>query len=152
MICVQSLTFLKEKISGIGYFGIFKGLCITCTFRTFCQLYWNHQDNSFLNKKCYLRVVYKMAFFLYILKKIHICFRKIGRMSQAVQEKRLLITYSICTVLGAVASITTGIAWGHWKLTLDQCVNGKNCSCILYGQYTPSKFLGNKSDRRCRSL
>ncbi|KAJ3629340.1 hypothetical protein MTP99_013736 [Tenebrio molitor] len=66
-------------------------------------------------------------------------------MSQAVQEKRLLITYSICTVLGAVASITTGIAWGHWKLTLDQCVNGKNCSCILYGQYTPSKFLGGNN-------
>ncbi|KAJ3660324.1 hypothetical protein Zmor_004776 [Zophobas morio] len=66
-------------------------------------------------------------------------------MSQVLSEKRLLMTYCVCTVLGAVASITTGIAWGHWKLTLDQCVNGKNCSCILYGQYTPSKFLGGST-------
>ncbi|XP_044268992.1 uncharacterized protein LOC123014140 [Tribolium madens] len=66
-------------------------------------------------------------------------------MSQVLAEKKLLVTYSLCTVLGAVASITTGIAWGHWKLTLDQCVNGKNCSCILYGQHTPSKFLGGSA-------
>lgn len=85
-ICLQCLVFrrskrndlcsivniFKGKISGIGYFGIFEGLCITCTFRTFCQLYWNHQDNSFLNKKCYLRVVYKMAFFFCIFSKKYI--------------------------------------------------------------------------------
>lgn len=69
-------------------------------------------------------------------------------MSQVIAEKRLLISYSLCAVLGAVASITTGIAWGHWKLTLDQCVNGKNCSCILYGQHTPSKFLGKTENSK----
>ncbi|RZB58836.1 uncharacterized protein BDFB_007602 [Asbolus verrucosus] len=66
-------------------------------------------------------------------------------MGQAITEKRLTITYVLCTIAGATASITTGIAWGHWKPTLDQCVNGKNCSCILYGQHTPSKFLGGNA-------
>lgn len=56
-------------------------------------------------------------------------------------EKRLTITYTLCVVFGAIASITTGIAWGHWYKTLDQCV-GRNCSCILYGKHTPSHFLG----------
>lgn len=62
-------------------------------------------------------------------------------MSQKIAESRLTIAYAMCVVFGATASITTGVAWGHWKETLDQCV-GRNCSCILYGVHTPNYFLG----------
>ncbi|KAF5280986.1 hypothetical protein FQA39_LY05191 [Lamprigera yunnana] len=62
-------------------------------------------------------------------------------MEQGVAEKVLSIFYSIIVGLGAIASITSGIAWGHWKQTLDQCI-GRNCSCILYSYYTPTIFLG----------
>lgn len=62
-------------------------------------------------------------------------------MDQGRAEKRLAVTYVLVTALGAIASITPGIAWGHWKQTLDQCI-GRNCSCILYGQHTLTVFLG----------
>ncbi|CAG9768192.1 unnamed protein product [Ceutorhynchus assimilis] len=62
-------------------------------------------------------------------------------MDQLGIEKRLTLSYVLCIVMGGTASITTGIAWGHWYKTLDQCV-GRNCSCILYGRNTLSHFLG----------
>lgn len=61
---------------------------------------------------------------------------------QGSVEKKLALTYILCTAAGAIASITSGIAWGHWKQTLDQCV-GRNCTCILYGEHTYNIFLGN---------
>ncbi|XP_066149307.1 uncharacterized protein [Euwallacea fornicatus] len=62
-------------------------------------------------------------------------------MDQLGIEKRLTLSYLLCVTMGATASITTGIAWGHWYRTLDQCVF-KNCSCIIYGKNTQSHFLG----------
>lgn len=62
-------------------------------------------------------------------------------MDQLGIEKRLSLSYLFCIALGSVASITTGVAWGHWYRTLDQCV-GRNCSCILYGKNTITHFLG----------
>lgn len=62
-------------------------------------------------------------------------------MDQLGIEKRLSLSYLICIALGATASITTGVAWGHWYRTLDQCV-GRNCSCIIYGKNTLNRFLG----------
>ncbi|KRT83822.1 hypothetical protein AMK59_3885 [Oryctes borbonicus] len=64
---------------------------------------------------------------------------------QRLVEKRLSIAYSLCVILGATAAITIGVAWGHWKETLDHCGNlggRRNCSCILYGQNTLTYFQG----------
>ncbi|XP_018575823.1 uncharacterized protein LOC108914490 [Anoplophora glabripennis] len=63
-------------------------------------------------------------------------------MDQLSAEKRLTITYIFCIAVGAITSITTGIAWGHWYRTLDQCVGDRNCSCIIYGEHTATVFLG----------
>ncbi|KAJ8971275.1 hypothetical protein NQ317_001177 [Molorchus minor] len=63
-------------------------------------------------------------------------------MDQLSSEKRLTCTYLLCLVVGAVTSITTGIAWGHWYKTLDQCID-RNCSCIIYGHHTATVFLGS---------
>lgn len=63
-------------------------------------------------------------------------------MDQGVIEKRLTVTYFLCIVAGAVSSITPGIAWSHWKDTLNQCAYDRNCSCILYGQHTITTFVG----------
>ncbi|KAF7273774.1 uncharacterized protein LOC143198770 [Rhynchophorus ferrugineus] len=57
-------------------------------------------------------------------------------------EKRLAISYAFCTIMGIIASVSTGIVWSHWYRTLDKCGIGRNCSCILYGQNTLSTFLG----------
>ncbi|KAJ8963008.1 hypothetical protein NQ314_005626 [Rhamnusium bicolor] len=62
-------------------------------------------------------------------------------MDQLSAEKRLAVTYLFSIIVGAITSITTGIAWGHWYRTLDQCVD-RNCSCIIYGQHTATVFLG----------
>ena len=56
-------------------------------------------------------------------------------------ETQLSVAYTLCALFGGTASITSGIAWSHWKETLDTCVN-VNCSCILYGVNTPSVFRG----------
>ncbi|XP_050316225.1 uncharacterized protein LOC126750615 [Anthonomus grandis grandis] len=62
-------------------------------------------------------------------------------MDQLGVEKRLSLCYLVCVALGGITSISTGVAWGHWYRTLDQCV-GRNCSCIIYGKNTLSHFLG----------
>nr|CAI5855555.1 unnamed protein product [Callosobruchus analis] len=64
-------------------------------------------------------------------------------MDQLAAEKRLSLVYLFCAFAGATSSITTGIAWGHWYRTLDQCVD-RNCSCIIYGQHTYTVFLGGE--------
>ncbi|XP_023025451.2 uncharacterized protein [Leptinotarsa decemlineata] len=64
-------------------------------------------------------------------------------MDQLATEKLLSFAYLLCICMGATSSITTGIAWGHWYKTLDQCVN-RNCSCILYGKNTATIFLGGE--------
>lgn len=64
---------------------------------------------------------------------------------QRFVEKYLSIAYSLSAVLGATSAITAGIAWGHWKETLDYCgfLGGRtNCSCILYGRNTLTYFQG----------
>ncbi|KAJ8919901.1 hypothetical protein NQ315_006430 [Exocentrus adspersus] len=63
-------------------------------------------------------------------------------MDQLTAEKRLTLAYLFCIVAGTTTSVTTGIAWGHWYRTLDQCVGDRNCSCIIYGQHTATVFLG----------
>ncbi|KAG5899355.1 hypothetical protein JTB14_036844 [Gonioctena quinquepunctata] len=65
------------------------------------------------------------------------------KMDQLSAEKMLSLAYLLCVAMGATSSITTGIAWGHWYKTLDQCVN-RNCSCILYGKHTATVFLGGE--------
>lgn len=66
-------------------------------------------------------------------------------MDQGATEKRLTITYFLCIIVGAISSITPGIAWGHWKDTLNQCAYDRNCSCILYGEHTITTFVGKSS-------
>lgn len=63
-------------------------------------------------------------------------------MDRLTAEKRLTLTYIFCITVGAISSITTGIAWGHWYRTLDRCVGDRNCSCIIYGEHTATLFLG----------
>lgn len=65
-------------------------------------------------------------------------------MDQGKAEKALTISYALITFMGAITSITSGIAWGHWKETLDKCVRGKNCSCILYGTHSYSQYFQGK--------
>lgn len=67
-------------------------------------------------------------------------------MNQRQAENTLSVIYTLCTFFGATASITAGIAWSHWKDTLNQCgtnLDFRNCSCIFYGKHTPNHFLGN---------
>lgn len=63
-------------------------------------------------------------------------------MDQGTIEKKLTVTYVLCIITGAISSITPGIAWGHWKDTLNQCAYDRNCSCILYGEHTITTFVG----------
>lgn len=63
-------------------------------------------------------------------------------MDQLSAEKRLTLTYIFCIAVGITTSVTTGITWGHWYRTLDQCVGDRNCSCIIYGEHTATVFLG----------
>ncbi|VEN38961.1 unnamed protein product [Callosobruchus maculatus] len=64
-------------------------------------------------------------------------------MDQLAVEKKLSLVYLFCAFAGVTSSITTGIAWGHWYRTLDQCVD-RNCSCIIYGHHTYTVFLGGE--------
>lgn len=64
-------------------------------------------------------------------------------MGQRRSESSLAIAYAISIGCGIVACVTSGIAWGHWRGTLDICGYGKNCSCILYAKHTHYSFLGN---------
>lgn len=87
----------------------------------------------------YLKV-FPLVYWCLNLKTEHFTYSTLT-MDQLGIEKRLSLSYLICIALGATASITTGVAWGHWYRTLDQCV-GRNCSCIIYGKNTLNRFLG----------
>lgn len=57
------------------------------------------------------------------------------------QEKLLAIFYPLVIGCGFVCTITTAIAWHHWKYVLDTCVE-VNCGCILNGISTITYFTG----------
>lgn len=57
-------------------------------------------------------------------------------------EKLLAYCYPILIALGFVCSVTTAVAWNHWKYVLDTCVDRENCGCILNGVSTITYFRG----------
>lgn len=57
------------------------------------------------------------------------------------QEKLLAIFYSLVVGCSFVCSVTTAIAWHHWKYVLDTCVD-LNCGCVLNGLSTITYFTG----------
>lgn len=56
-------------------------------------------------------------------------------------EKFLSYFYPLIVVFGFVCTITSAIAWNHWKYVLDTCVE-RNCGCILNGVSTITYFTG----------
>lgn len=57
-------------------------------------------------------------------------------------EKLLAIFYPLIIAFGFVCSVTTAVAWHHWKYVLNTCVYELNCSCILKGISTITYFTG----------
>lgn len=62
-------------------------------------------------------------------------------MNQKRIEQLLCSMYLATAISSLITSITSGVVWGYWRWTLDQCI-GYNCSCILYGVSTPTHFHG----------
>lgn len=56
-------------------------------------------------------------------------------------EKLLAYFYPLIIAFGFLCSITSAIAWNHWKYVLDTCVE-RNCGCILNGVSTITYFTG----------
>lgn len=56
-------------------------------------------------------------------------------------EKWLAYFYPIIIALGFVCSVTSAVAWHHWKYVLDTCIE-VNCGCILNGVSTLTYFYG----------
>lgn len=65
-------------------------------------------------------------------------------------EKLLAIFYPLVVACGFICSVTTAVAWSHWKYVLNTCVptgtdyynNERNCGCILKGLSTITYFIG----------
>lgn len=64
-------------------------------------------------------------------------------------EKLLAIFYPLIVACGFICSVTTAVAWNHWKYVLDTCVTPSytsyyevNCGCILKGLSTITYFVG----------
>lgn len=61
-------------------------------------------------------------------------------------EKLLAIFYPSVVACGFICSVTTAVAWNHWKYVLDTCVSTNywevNCGCILKGLSTITYFVG----------
>lgn len=64
-------------------------------------------------------------------------------------EKLLAIFYPLVVACGFICSVTTAVAWNHWKYVLDTCVQSSytsiyevNCGCILKGLSTITYFIG----------
>lgn len=57
-------------------------------------------------------------------------------------ERLLAFCYPALIAFGFVCSVTTAIAWNHWKFVLDVCVDRENCGCILNGVSTITYFRG----------
>ena len=62
-------------------------------------------------------------------------------MDQYSAEKGLAIFYPIVIALSFICSVTSAIAWTHWKYVLDACPE-TNCGCYLYGRTTYTYFEG----------
>lgn len=62
-------------------------------------------------------------------------------MDEYKREKLLAIFYPLIVGAGFIGSVTTAIAWNHWKYALDTCVE-VNCGCILNGRNTITYFIG----------
>ncbi|XP_054258743.1 uncharacterized protein LOC128983470 [Macrosteles quadrilineatus] len=56
-------------------------------------------------------------------------------------ERRLLVLYVSCFVIGLVSSSSLAIAWLYWDPTLNSCIS-VNCGCILYSVVTFNTFVG----------
>lgn len=76
-------------------------------------------------------------------------------MDSYTSEKLLSICYPLIILFAFICSVTTAIAYNHWKYVLDTCVpttqsnyydNWKtNCGCILNGMSTPTYFTGGNT-------
>ena len=62
-------------------------------------------------------------------------------MDSRKSEKYLSYFYPLIIVFGFVCSVTSAVAWNHWKYVLDTCVD-RNCGCILNGVTTITYFTG----------
>lgn len=62
-------------------------------------------------------------------------------MSPYKSEKILSYFYPLIILFGFVCSVTSAVAWNHWKYVLDTCVE-RNCGCILNGVSTITYFTG----------
>lgn len=56
-------------------------------------------------------------------------------------EKLLSYFYPLIIAFGFLCSVTSAVAWNHWKYVLDTCVE-RNCGCILNGVSTITYFTG----------
>lgn len=56
-------------------------------------------------------------------------------------ERFLSYLYPMVIVFGFICSVTSAVAWNHWKYVLDTCVD-RNCGCILNGVATITYFTG----------
>lgn len=56
-------------------------------------------------------------------------------------EQFLAYFYPLIIAFGFICSVTSAVAWNHWKLPLDTCVE-RNCGCFLNGVSTITYFNG----------
>lgn len=56
-------------------------------------------------------------------------------------ERLLAHFYPLIIAFGFICSVTSAVAWNHWKYVLDTCVE-RNCGCILNGVSTITYFTG----------
>lgn len=62
-------------------------------------------------------------------------------MEQGGAEKLLACLYPLIASMSFICTVTSAVAWNHWKYVLDTCVE-VNCGCILHGMSTPTYFTG----------
>lgn len=62
-------------------------------------------------------------------------------MDSSKSELLLAYFYPLIIVFGFICSVTSAVAWNHWKFVLDSCVE-QNCGCILNGISTITYFRG----------
>lgn len=63
-------------------------------------------------------------------------------MHQYKAELILAKCYPIIVGAALICSITSAIAWNHWRWVLDLCGYDTNCGCILYGESMSTQFVG----------
>lgn len=62
-------------------------------------------------------------------------------LSQYETERWLAWCYPLLILFSFIGAICTAVAWNHWKMVLDTCVDW-NCGCFLYGSSTPTYYIG----------